>query len=1456
MRKRFCSFMLAAIIAVSILPLNTVSIYAEEGLPTPTAATSAESTNTPSPSSSTGTDAVKPTASASAASDIDPTPTSNSDEQTDVTDNTGSEVLDDPAAFTVKTEPVFETEGDSAGAFLHIQLENVEDTVTIIGYSYTAYNDDGSAVVMDGVFDESFYASIGMEYDGMQVVDVNYSIDDITYKKTVNFTSSIIEDTYASLYGSISMFSNTEDTLKVYLQTDTGYKPIDEGVNAADEVEWNLQKGENTAKRLLKVVANFSEASRDQTRTVTINIPEGYRIFQYSAKTGTDAIYSYNLDGTPVLSDAADPESKVTAVSKLDMSDSENEGLASSVLSVPEGDPYKATSNDYTDVPAGQEFGAQSAGKFSEDNYTFNRKYDMADANGYEVRPGKLTYTFNEAATVASIYVTLIPDDYLYSHATAANTVLDGTTVTLDDIINGTQTYKDAIAANAKGDGQLLKNIDVTMVSGDTTLNKKFTTRVVSGPTYEGMSISPSSSVAVIENQTADTSYQGASEEASIGLTFGSFVSAYGGYAYIGRQAAKEMIIRLTYPSGTAFEYFDGPFVSYLDTDGDGKASTSDTTVTEVCDNTAGTCTATAVFKDLVVSGGQYYSNTTITAATALYPHFKFEGNYYMPETMLNNTAIDESMKKVTGTDTLKAKQMTFTNIEMLVKPYTAGVDDTNTYIYVSRQNPKTVVFQEANPKIQVVARNTTKWDMNENHDFPAEKALSSIYVKNTGNMDTGEVQIVFTPDEHTGLKAMNLPVPASETVKNIVIWTSDGKVYTQDGLAVSADLNGDGDVDDENEKINTTIAAPELADMKNNGTSDFPTAKVDVNALTDGNGDRIYPSWTDANGTPTGNVPSSDQDVYITRLQYDVSNFPVTGNPIYGSNYTGYKGVYYGVVLDHQNASATMTVNKINENRAVKTQLGTSTATVYVANETQHQINAYAGGSTKKASYTSGETVELNASTYAYSNIGVNTNEYTYPITYITVPDGLTLDLNSVTFYQYARYYTGENTSEYKLTKTPIDKDKYLVTYDESTKTYRFEFLEDNAVIITSGDTITQEFDYMRVFFNFEIKPTFEGDGTAFKMQDIVFFDLQGTSITSQQASGTIVKDTRNVTGNGTSYGGLSPTTKFTIIPLTDLVVKNGIRAKGSGTGFYYYDGTNTSIALVNADNEAEIKLTWANISEQTYSNAEIYMTIPKKGAAWAYFFNNIVLNDTWNADPINKDVEWDSYLNERIALDGFTTYYSVDAVASGDLPTEDSKTWEPVTAAWITDPTDEQLKAVNMVKFVSNAPIQAETSGSVIFSIHVNKLAKEGDYDFWRTLNSVKGSEEAAKRWSYGSVMAATPSAGTVSGKVWIDELVNDGLLSDNEEPYSDLQLILSEEQGKITPINIPIQADGTFKLTTHYTDDEDVVQTLDRYLPTGKYTLTIRNKNSDTVHISKSNPTVFGDLDPNTGIPTSIA
>lgn len=374
--------------------------------------------------------------------------------------------------------------------------------------------------------------------------------------------------------------------------------------------------------------------------------------------------------------------------------------------------------------------------------------------------------------------------------------------------------------------------------------------------------------------------------------------------------------------------------------------------------------------------------------------------------------------------------------------------------------------------------------------------------------------------------------------------------------------------------------------------------------------------------------------------------------------------------------------------------------------------------------------------------------------------------------------------------------------------------------------------------------------------MQDIVFFDLQGTSITSQQASGTIVKDTRNVTGNGTSYVGLSPTTKFTIIPLTDLVVKNGIRAKGSGTDFYYYDGTNTSIALVNADNEAEIKLTWANISEQTYSNAEIYMTIPKKGAAWAYFFNNIVLNDTWNADPINKDVEWDSYLNERIALDGFTTYYSVDAVASGDLPTEDSKTWEPVTAAWITDPTDEQLKAVNMVKFVSNAPIQAETSGSVIFSIHVNKLAKEGDYDFWRTLNSVKGSEEAAKRWSYGSAMAATPSAGTVSGKVWIDELVNDGLLSDNEEPYSDLQLILSEEQGKITPINIPIQADGTFKLTTHYTDDEDVVQTLDRYLPTGKYTLTIRNKNSDTVHISKSNPTVFGDLDPNTGIPTSIA
>jgi uncharacterized repeat protein (TIGR02543 family) len=190
----------------------------------------------------------------------------------------------------------------------------------------------------------------------------------------------------------ISAFSQTsgDDKLTFMVGTTSGFVDVDDIGNA---VNWA-----QTDNRQIQITAEFSEINVAKDRTITVTIPRGYKIIEYTAK-----------DTTPVIS----------GVNKLELSPVDEAKVASASL----------TALDGTSSWADQRINGYTGGGVS---YEFaHRNYD-----------GRVTYTFNKNCDRIVLTLTLGIDQELISHKTA--------TAPLDDIVvdmqSGTVPLQDSLA--------------------------------------------------------------------------------------------------------------------------------------------------------------------------------------------------------------------------------------------------------------------------------------------------------------------------------------------------------------------------------------------------------------------------------------------------------------------------------------------------------------------------------------------------------------------------------------------------------------------------------------------------------------------------------------------------------------------------------------------------------------------------------------------------------------------------------------------------------------------------------------------------------------------------------------------------------------------------------------------------------------------------------------------------
>ena len=138
----------------------------------------------------------------------------------------------------------------------------------------------------------------------------------------------------------------------------------------------------------IKIQATFSGQGAAKTRQITVNIPRGYMIKEYTAKSGTTAI---------------------SGVTQLALSPSDDGMLTSSVLTAADGTPFtNQLITDYTGMNGSPGVNV---------NY---RPYD-----------GKVVYTFNSTCNIITLILTLAVDIQLIPHTDPANvTGTGGSTIT------------------------------------------------------------------------------------------------------------------------------------------------------------------------------------------------------------------------------------------------------------------------------------------------------------------------------------------------------------------------------------------------------------------------------------------------------------------------------------------------------------------------------------------------------------------------------------------------------------------------------------------------------------------------------------------------------------------------------------------------------------------------------------------------------------------------------------------------------------------------------------------------------------------------------------------------------------------------------------------------------------------------------------------------------------------
>ncbi|MDR1017995.1 MAG: hypothetical protein LBM02_04770 [Lachnospiraceae bacterium] len=178
---------------------------------------------------------------------------------------------------------------------------------------------------------------------------------------------------------SLKSVSSGEDSLKLEVATEDGFKDVDSAeINHA--ATWAIDSSGQIHKQI-RITPTFSEVNESKTRTLTVTIPKGMKIIEYTAKSGVD----------------------VNGVTELALSQTNDNKLDSSDLTALDGTDF--TKEGVKDLV-----------------YTTDANKNVNNFN-WRTYEGKVVYTFNSNADNIPILFTLDADQSVLPNKTSSYTV-------------------------------------------------------------------------------------------------------------------------------------------------------------------------------------------------------------------------------------------------------------------------------------------------------------------------------------------------------------------------------------------------------------------------------------------------------------------------------------------------------------------------------------------------------------------------------------------------------------------------------------------------------------------------------------------------------------------------------------------------------------------------------------------------------------------------------------------------------------------------------------------------------------------------------------------------------------------------------------------------------------------------------------------------------------------------
>ncbi|GHU65000.1 hypothetical protein AGMMS49983_11960 [Clostridia bacterium] len=716
-------------------------------------------------------------------------------------------------------------------------------------------------------------------------------------------------------------------------------------------------------------------------------------------------------------------------------------------------------------------------------------------------------------------------------------------------------------------------------------------------------------------------------------------------------------------------------------------------------------------------------------------------------------------------------------------KPFTyttvvlSGDNANNQQTYTPPSTSVNITFKKPDVKLSLMPTHYVRRDLNAAGTFPYDYALGRFNLINIGPSIPTDITYNFTFSPYLAVRGVSLPADDSATDYQFSV------------------------VANTNKRSNVTWSGA----ISYSSGSDHLSRYLSPNIL------------------------GLAEDEYLLDLAATQPALPVRS--YVSSRYSGGL-VYFGRFQSGTSGSVTLSITDSSGTELAKETDSPTIGWTGAGSGAMTSTASHSATSAVTGSYYPGDAIYF-TSTYTPGGVlNATYNDIVDPEIYIILPQGVDLDFGSVKVASAAGNLGG-------VAFTPQFLGSSTKTIDGTDWTmYRFTSPSPQDIITTVWSARQGGRNQFTVKFTANVSSAC-GTYAELKPKDMVLIDLGLSATNVSDGTDYRVADANDWTGKGTSYmlvGG-TISAPLAVVQKPGLNVSLGIRTLGDTGPYFTYNGSESSVAKVSKDKDAQVWLHFENTSTDVYkAGSEIYLPVPKISKTYDHYFNNISSNPL--AAETNATPEWSALLTGPISLPGFTTYYTKDSGLSTNYTSgEVANNWVPFTADWSFAPgTVAEYAQVTMVKFVAHTNIASAgntgSSGETEFTIEIDPsdATNRDKINYWRSYQKGWRDTDGSGSWVFGSVIAARTAAATLKGQIFNDADANGSM--DSTEAFTSLSGVRAVLSGTtISPINITVNANGTFALLNG---------TNTAYLSNGDYTLTVYN---DTYNLGTASQFGFG-------------